>query len=86
MESGSGAGPAYLAVAKLDEAAADFPEVADMSSAPRRGLDFRYLSLPSGRLIDWAVDDDARFALVQLERPIPGQLEASEIWQRRPGG
>ncbi|SMX90020.1 Dipeptidyl aminopeptidase/acylaminoacyl peptidase [Brevibacterium iodinum ATCC 49514] len=75
-----GPGRQTLAVATLDEAAADFPEVSDELSAPA-GLDFRYLSLPSGRLVDWAVDDGARFALVQLEKPIPGQLEASEIWR-----
>ena len=67
-------------MATLDEAATDFPEVSDELSTPA-GLDFRYLSLPSGRLVDWAVDDEARFVLVQLEKPIPGQLEASEIWR-----
>ncbi|MGO1450320.1 MAG: alpha/beta fold hydrolase [Brevibacterium aurantiacum] len=52
------------------------------SPAPRvTDLAFRYLSLPPGRLVDWAVDDEARFVLVQVEKPIPGQLEASEIWQ-----
>ncbi len=75
-----GPGRQTLAVATLNEAAADFPEVSDELSAPV-GLDFRYLSLPSGRLVDWAVDDEARFVLVQLEKPIPGQLEASEIWR-----
>jgi dipeptidyl aminopeptidase/acylaminoacyl peptidase len=75
-----GPGRQTLAVATLDEAATDFPEVSDELSTPA-GLDFRYLSLPSGRLVDWAVDDEARFVLVQLEKPIPGQLEASEIWR-----
>ena len=75
-----GPGRQTLAVATLDEGAADFPEVTDELSAPA-GIDFRYLSLPSGRLVDWAVDDDARFVVVQLEKPIPGQLEASEIWR-----
>ena len=75
-----GPGRQTLAVATLDEAGADFPEVTDELSAPA-GIDFRYLSLPSGRLVDWAVDDEARFVLVQLEKPIPGQLEASEIWR-----
>ncbi|UZD62096.1 S9 family peptidase [Brevibacterium sp. JSBI002] len=75
-----GPGRQTLAVATLNEADADFPEVSDELSPPA-GLDFRYLSLPSGRLVDWAVDDGARFALVQLEKPIPGQLEASEIWR-----
>ncbi|WP_169253539.1 alpha/beta fold hydrolase [Brevibacterium sp. 'Marine'] len=75
-----GPGRQTLAVATLNEAAADFPEASDELSAPA-GLDFRYLSLPSGRLVDWAVDDEARFVLVQLEKPIPGQLEASEIWR-----
>ncbi|MDN5807204.1 MAG: alpha/beta fold hydrolase, partial [Brevibacterium sp.] len=45
------------------------------------GLSFHYLPLPTGRLVDWAVDDEARFVLAQIEKPIPGQLEASEIWQ-----
>ena len=75
-----GPGRQTLAVATLNEADADFPEASDELSAPA-GLDFRYLSLPSGRLVDWAVDDEARFVLVQLEKPIPGQLEASEIWR-----
>ena len=75
-----GPGRQTLAVATLDEAATDFPEVSDELSTPA-GLDFRYLSLPSGRLVDWVVDDEARFVLVQLEKPIPGQLEASEIWR-----
>ncbi|MGO0605177.1 S9 family peptidase [Brevibacterium linens] len=75
-----GPGRQTLAVATLNEAAADFPEVSDELSTPS-GLGFRYLSLPSGRLVDWAVDDEARFVLVQLEKPIPGQLEASEIWR-----
>jgi dipeptidyl aminopeptidase/acylaminoacyl peptidase len=75
-----GPGRQTLAVAKLDDTAVDFPEVSDELSTPP-GLDFRYLSLPSGRLVDWAVDDEARFVLVQLEKPIPGQLEASEIWR-----
>ncbi|WP_210603644.1 S9 family peptidase [Brevibacterium oceani] len=75
-----GPGRQTLAVAKLDQSGADFPEVTDELSVPA-GLDFRYLSLPSGRLVDWAVDDEARFVLVELEKPIPGQLEASEIWR-----
>ncbi|WP_209370276.1 S9 family peptidase [Brevibacterium renqingii] len=75
-----GPGEQTLAVAKLNEDVDDFPEVSDELSRPA-GLDFRYLSLPSGRLVDWAVDDEARFVLVQLEKPIPGQLEASEIWR-----
>ncbi|WP_298417967.1 alpha/beta fold hydrolase [Brevibacterium sp.] len=75
-----GPGTQTLAVARLDEAVSEFPEVSDELSRPT-GLDFRYLSLPSGRLVDWAVDDEARFVLVQLEKPIPGQLEASEIWR-----
>src|SRR5699024_7029516 len=75
-----GPGTQTLAVARLDEAVSEFPEVNDELSRPT-GLDFRYLSLPSGRLVDWAVDDDARFVLVQLEKPIPGQLEASAIWR-----
>ncbi|MBM6589761.1 alpha/beta fold hydrolase [Brevibacterium sp. RIT 803] len=53
----------------------------DSTTAASTGLTFRYLTLPSGRLVDWAVDDEAQFVLVQVEKPIPGQLEASEIWQ-----
>src|SRR5699024_12523715 len=75
-----GPGPPTLAVASLDAAVSEFPEVNDDLSRPP-GLGCRYLSLPSGRLVDWAVDDEARFVLVQLEKPIPGQLEASEIWR-----
>lgn len=45
------------------------------------GLTFTYLDLPPGRLVDWALDEAARFVLVQVEKPIPGQLEAAEIWK-----
>ncbi|MDN5737203.1 alpha/beta fold hydrolase [Brevibacterium sp. BDJS002] len=53
----------------------------DSTTAASTGLTFRYLPLPPGRLVDWAVDEEAQFVLVQVEKPIPGQLEASEIWQ-----
>ena len=53
----------------------------DSTTAASTGLTFRYLPLPSGRLVDWAVDEEAQFVLVQVEKPISGQLEASEIWQ-----
>src|SRR5699024_12365314 len=62
------------------EGSAEYPGVSDELSRPA-GLDFRFLSLPSGRLVDWAVADEARFVLVQLEKAIPGQLEASELWR-----
>lgn len=69
-------GPAHetLAVADLSTIPDDFD---DGSSV----FDFRYLSLPPGRLVDWVVDDHAGFVLVQMEKPIPGQLEAIEIWR-----
>lgn len=79
-----GPGHQTLAVAHLDatgtDSDTDFDDPSDDLTSPA-GLDFRYLSLPSGRLVDWAVDDEAGFVLVQLEKPIPGQLEASEIWR-----
>ncbi|HCG55967.1 MULTISPECIES: alpha/beta fold hydrolase [Brevibacterium] len=64
---------------------ASTPDTISSSEASRTaastGLTFRYLELPSGRLVDWAVDEEAQFVLIQVEKPIPGQLEASEIWQ-----
>ncbi|WP_350269902.1 alpha/beta fold hydrolase [Brevibacterium sp. CBA3109] len=61
------------------------PDTISSSEASRTaastGLTFRYLELPPGRLVDWAVDEEAQFVLIQVEKPIPGQLEASEIWQ-----
>ncbi|WP_193071572.1 alpha/beta fold hydrolase [Brevibacterium sp. FME37] len=71
--------------ADLTREAADSEAVGSVESGTdadsSTGLTFRYLPLPPGRLVDWAVDDEARFVLVQVEKPIPGQLEASEIWQ-----
>lgn len=81
-----GPGHETLAVADLNTIDDDFaedPTALDdrRSTAEQAGLAYRHLRLPPGRLVDWAVDDQARFVLVQVEKPIPGQLEASEIWQ-----
>ncbi|MDN5806709.1 MAG: alpha/beta fold hydrolase [Brevibacterium sp.] len=83
-----GPGRDTLAIADLNSVAEEFDEELaanvtrdDSSTAASSELMFRYCALPPGRLVDWAVDDEARFVLVQVEKPIPGQLEASEIWQ-----
>ncbi|RCS85480.1 alpha/beta fold hydrolase [Brevibacterium aurantiacum] len=77
-----GPGRETLAIADLNAVTAEFDEAPAADDAQGgTGVTFRYLSLPPGRLVDWAVDDEARFVLVQVEKPIPGQLEASEIWQ-----
>ena len=85
-----GPGHETLAVADLGTLVDEFDEefaqkAADLgekpSTADSTGLVFRHLPLPPGRLVDWAADEQARFVLVQVEKPIPGQLEASEIWQ-----
>ncbi|MCD1286769.1 MULTISPECIES: alpha/beta fold hydrolase [unclassified Brevibacterium] len=87
-----GPGVQTLAVADLSTLADEFPDVPselgqavdDEEGTPARtpsAIDFHHLSLPPGRLVDWAVDDNARFALVELEKPIDGRLEAGELWR-----
>lgn len=87
-----GPGVQTLAVADLSTLADEFPDVpSDLgqtvddedgtSARTPSAIDFHHLSLPPGRLVDWAVDDNARFALVELEKPIDGRLEAGELWR-----
>ncbi|SDS53885.1 Prolyl oligopeptidase family protein [Brevibacterium sandarakinum] len=77
-----GPGRETLAIADLNALTAEFDEELDEDDAQAgTGVTFRYLPLPAGRLVDWALDEEARFVLVQIEKPIPDQLEASEIWQ-----